>query len=71
LAGDVITFGDDDASANRSIVERRANGLEIVGEAGIVRLETIRTVEAELSRVEVRVGLRLIFTRKLKFTRPY
>jgi len=35
--------------------------------AGIVRLENIRAVEAELARVEIRIGFRLVFARNFQF----
>ena len=56
----VIGLGNNNASTDRAIIERRTNGLEIVGEAGVIRLKTVRTVEAELARVEVRIEFRLI-----------
>jgi len=71
LAGDVVTFGDDYSAPNRATVERRAYGLEILGETGVIRLETFRTVEAELSGFKVRVNLCLLASQNLDFACLY
>ena len=39
-------------------------------DAGTRIFKTVRAVEAEVARVEVRVGLRLVFARDLKLARP-
>jgi hypothetical protein len=70
LASNLIPFGGDYASSNRAIIDSLPYRLEIVSETRVVRFETVWAVEAELAGVEVRVGLRLVFTRKLKFPGP-
>ncbi len=67
----MVTFNDDYSAPNGAIVERCAYGLEIFGETGVIRLETVRTVEAELSRFEVRVNLCLLASRNLDFACLY
>jgi hypothetical protein len=71
LAGNVVAFRNDDASADGSVVERLANGPEIVGEAGVVRLEAVRAMEARPFRVELGINLGLICTRDFQFACPY
>jgi hypothetical protein len=70
LASNALALGNDNPSPYRAIVENRPYGLEIVRQARIIRLETVRAVEAVRGRVEVRVGLRLIFAGHLQFTCP-
>jgi hypothetical protein len=66
-----MTFGNDYSAPNGAIVERRAYGVEVAGETRVIRLETVRAMEAELARVEVRVDFRVVGPRNLKFTCPY
>jgi hypothetical protein len=65
-----VAVSDRDATPNGAIVERGANGLEVVGEAGVVRLKAVGTVEAELARIEVRIDFRLIGAGHLEFACP-
>jgi hypothetical protein len=53
------------------MVEGCAHGLEVAGQTRVVRLETVRAVEAEVAGVEVRVDLRLRSCQSLKFACPY
>jgi hypothetical protein len=71
LASNVITLGDNNAATDGALLKRRANGLEIIGEAGVVRLETIRAMKTKRIGIEVRIGCDLIFTRNNQFARSF
>src|SRR5919106_4910600 len=71
LTGNMETFDHDDAATNRSIVERRTDRPEVVGKAGVVGLEPVGPVEAEVLGGEVRVDLCLVLAGHLKLAGTY